>query len=44
MRPVSCALALAALVATPAVAAEFDFVAAPQRDLNRVYRVDRITL
>jgi hypothetical protein len=43
MRPASCALALAALVATPAVAAEYDFVAAPQRDLNRVYRVDRLT-
>ncbi len=35
---------LAALAATPALAASnFDFLAAPQTDLNRVYRVDRAT-
>jgi hypothetical protein len=30
-------------VGGPAAAAEYDFVAAPQKDLNRIYRVDRIT-
>ena len=34
----------AALAASPALAASnFDFLAAPQTDLNRVYRVDRAT-
>ena len=28
---------------TPAAAAPYDFVAAPQTDLNRIYRIDRIT-
>jgi hypothetical protein len=35
-------LILAAAVA-PALAASFDFVPAPQADLNRIYRIDRIT-
>ena len=35
--------ALAVLSAAPALAADHAFVAAPQRDLNRVYRVDRVT-
>jgi hypothetical protein len=42
----ACSLLLApsaALVSGPAAAAEYDFVAAPQKDLNRIYRVDRIT-
>ncbi len=34
--------ALAAL-AGPALAGQFDFVPAPQTDLNRVYRIDRVT-
>lgn len=29
--------------ALPALAGSFDFVPAPQTDLNRIYRVDRIT-
>src|SRR3712207_445950 len=28
---------------TPAAAAPYDFVPAPQTDLNRIYRIDRIT-
>ena len=37
-------LGLAALgCAPPAAAASFDFVPAPQTDLNRIYRIDRIT-
>ena len=27
----------------PATAAPYDFVPAPQTDLNRIYRIDRIT-
>ncbi len=37
---------LAALLvglAVPALAAPYDFVPAPQTDLNRIYRIDRIT-
>jgi hypothetical protein len=30
-------------VAAPALAAPYDFVPAPQTDLNRIYRIDRIT-
>jgi hypothetical protein len=30
-------------VAAPALAAPFDFVPAPQTDLNRLYRIDRFT-
>jgi hypothetical protein len=37
-------LALTALVvAAPAFAAPYDFVPAPQTDLNRIYRIDRVT-
>lgn len=39
-------LGLAALtlsVAGPALAAPYDFVPAPQTDLNRIYRIDRVT-
>ena len=38
----SAALSTVAL-AGPAPAAPFDFVPAPQTDLNRIYRIDRIT-
>jgi hypothetical protein len=31
------------LVASPGLAASYDFAPAPQTDLNRVYRVDRLT-
>jgi hypothetical protein len=31
------------LAASAAVAAPYDFVPAPQTDLNRIYRIDRIT-
>ena len=33
----------AMLGAAPAAAAPYDFVPAPQTDLNRIYRIDRIT-
>ena len=36
-------LALALLGCTPALAGNYSFVAAPQKDLNRIYRVDRAT-
>src|SRR5918993_224428 len=36
-------LALFAVVSGPGVAAPFDFVPAPQNDLNRIYRIDRAT-
>ena len=43
----SAAIVLAALspagVSGPALAAPYDFVPAPQTDLNRIYRIDRIT-
>jgi hypothetical protein len=38
----SAALALSGLCG-PALAASYDFVPAPQTDLNRIYRIDRIT-
>lgn len=41
MRPILLVLGLAA--ASPAAAASFDFIPAPQTDLNRVYRIDRAT-
>src|SRR5919206_2775432 len=44
---VSAAFVLAALtfasLSGPALAAPYDFVPAPQTDLNRIYRVDRVT-
>ena len=48
MRPFgSAALIFAALalegLSGPALAASYDFVPAPQTDLNRIYRIDRIT-
>jgi hypothetical protein len=36
------ALVLGAL-ASPVLAAPYDFVPAPQNDLNRIYRIDRVT-
>ena len=39
---VVAALALGSL-AGPALAAPYDFVPAPQTDLNRIYRIDRVT-
>ncbi len=39
---ISAALALGGL-SGPALAASYDFVPAPQTDLNRIYRIDRIT-
>jgi hypothetical protein len=39
---VSASLALGAL-GNPVLAASYDFVPAPQTDLNRIYRIDRIT-
>jgi hypothetical protein len=42
--PQCASLALAALVlAGPALAAPYEFVPAPQTDLNRIYRIDRVT-
>jgi len=48
MRPLgSAALILTVLalggLAGPALAASYEFVPAPQTDLNRIYRIDRIT-
>lgn len=40
--PIPATLA-ALLAASPALAASFEFVPAPQIDLNRVYRVDKVT-
>ena len=39
----SCVLASPAVLAGPAMAGPFEFAAAPQNDLNRVYRVDKAT-
>ena len=43
----SAAYVLAALTSAslsgPALAAPYDFVPAPQTDLNRIYRIDRVT-
>jgi hypothetical protein len=36
-------IAASALAALPVLAASYDFVPAPQNDLNRIYRVDRVT-
>jgi hypothetical protein len=35
--------ALALTLSGPALAGSFDFVPAPQTDLNRIYRIDRVT-
>src|SRR5690242_6143782 len=48
MRPLGSAALISAVLAlgglsSPALAAPYDFVAAPQTDLNRIYRIDRIT-
>ena len=37
------AFLIAAALSAPALAAPFDFVPAPQTDLNRVYRIERFT-
>ena len=34
---------LSIVLAGPALAGQFDFVPAPQTDLNRIYRIDRVT-
>jgi hypothetical protein len=34
---------LPCLVALPAMAGDYLFIAAPQKDLNRIYRVDQVT-
>ena len=39
----AAALGLFALASWPALAAPYDFVPAPQNDLNRIYRIDRAT-
>jgi hypothetical protein len=40
---IGLALGQALAVAGPALAAPYDFVPAPQTDLNRIYRIDRVT-
>ena len=40
---VAAALACVVAATAPGIAAPYDFVPAPQTDLNRIYRVDRIT-
>src|SRR5918912_4344206 len=39
----AAALGLFALAGSPSLAAPYDFVPAPQNDLNRIYRIDRAT-
>ena len=39
----SLVLALVAGAAGTAAAGQFEFLAAPQTDLNRIYRIDRVT-
>src|SRR5918998_5551787 len=39
----AAAIGLAALASWPSLAAPYDFVPAPQNDLNRIYRIDRAT-
>jgi hypothetical protein len=39
----AAAAALFALASWPGLAAPYDFVPAPQNDLNRIYRIDRAT-
>lgn len=44
VRGIAGAMVVAAAVASPPVrASSYDFVPAPQTDLNRIYRVDRVT-
>lgn len=48
MRPLGSAALVVAVLAVggfsrPGLAASYDFVPAPQTDLNRIYRIDRIT-
>lgn len=38
-----CTVAMLAAATGPAVAGQFEFVPAPQTDLNRIYRIDRVT-
>ncbi len=40
---VPAVLVLAALASRPVLASPYDFVPAPQTDLNRIYRIDRAT-
>ena len=39
----AAAIGLFALASWPSLAAPYDFVPAPQNDLNRIYRIDRAT-
>ena len=39
----AAAIGLFAITSWPGVAAPYDFVPAPQNDLNRIYRIDRAT-
>ena len=39
----SLSVAVLLLAGGPALAGDYAFVAAPQKDLNRIYRVDRLT-
>ncbi len=43
LRPITLAFCFAAVLAQPAMADPFEFLAAPQADLNRVYRLDKAT-
>ena len=42
-RLAGAAIAASALASLPVLAASYEFVPAPQTDLNRIYRVDRVT-
>lgn len=41
--PVSAFALAFVTLATPALAQQFEFLPAPQTDLNRMYRIDRVT-
>jgi len=43
LTPFAACLTGLTLTAAPVIAAPYDFVPAPQTDLNRIYRIDRIT-
>jgi hypothetical protein len=43
LTPFAACLTGLTIMAAPALAATYDFVPAPQTDLNRIYRIERIT-
>lgn len=43
VQTVLCLFGLALSAGGPAIAGDYLFIAAPQKDLNRIYRVDQVT-